>query len=61
MRVWNRYGEPVFTTKDPIEGWNGRKNNVGRDQPPGIYLYEAVLIGPRGETFEYKGYATLLR
>lgn len=61
MRVWNRYGEPVFTTKNPIEGWNGRKNNVGRDQPPGIYLYEAVLIGPRGETFEYKGYATLLR
>jgi gliding motility-associated-like protein len=61
LNVWNRWGEPVFQTNDPFEGWTGRKNNAGRDQPPGIYLYDAVLIGPRGEEFTYQGYVTLVR
>ena len=61
MQVWNRWGEPLFTAVDPLQGWNGRKGNTGQDQPPGIYLYEAVLVGPRGEQFNYKGYITLLR
>lgn len=61
MQVWNRWGEPLFDSADPFQGWNGQKGNVGRDQPPGIYLYEAVLVGPRGEQFNYKGYITLIR
>ena len=61
IQVWNRWGEPLYTTVDPLQGWNGRKGNTGRDQPPGVYLYEAVLVGPRGEQFNYKGYITLIR
>lgn len=61
LRVWNRWGEPVYETTDPIQGWNGRKGNVGREQPPGSYLYEATLIGPRGEPFAYRGSVTLIR
>ncbi|WP_367388785.1 PKD domain-containing protein [Lewinella sp. LCG006] len=61
MKVWNRWGEPLFTTSDPLNGWNGQKNNTGRDQPPGVYMYESVLIGPRGEKFDYKGVITLIR
>lgn len=61
MQVWNRWGEPLFESTDPLLGWNGQKGNTGRNQPPGIYLYEAVLIGPRGEKFDYKGVITLIR
>ena len=61
LQVWNRWGEPLFDTIDPFQGWNGQKGNTGQDQPAGIYLYEAVLIGPRGEKFDYKGYITLIR
>ncbi|MEO0725693.1 MAG: PKD domain-containing protein [Bacteroidota bacterium] len=61
IQVWNRWGEPLYTTVDPLQGWNGRKGNTGQDQPPGVYLYEAVLVGPRGEQFNYKGYITLIR
>lgn len=61
MRVWNRWGEPLFTSSEPLVGWNGQKGNTGQDQPPGVYLYEAVLIGPRGEKFDYKGVITLIR
>jgi gliding motility-associated-like protein len=61
MQVWNRWGEPVFSASDPLLGWNGQKLNTGRDQPSGIYLYEALLVGPRGEPFNYKGFITLIR
>ncbi len=61
LMVWNRWGEPVFASEDPLRGWDGRKNNTGQDQPPGIYLYEAVLTGPRGELNNYRGFVTLIR
>ena len=61
LQIWNRWGEPLFDAADPFQGWNGQKGNTGQDQPAGIYLYEAVLIGPRGEKFDYKGYITLIR
>ena len=61
MRIWNRWGEPMFTSTDPAKAWNGRKNNVGINQPLGVYLYEAYLTGPRGESFKYKGVITLIR
>ncbi|MEM7571851.1 MAG: PKD domain-containing protein [Bacteroidota bacterium] len=57
--VWNRWGQRIFATNDPDEGWDGRFN--GRDSPGGAYLWEAEIIGPRGKSFAYKGTATLIR
>ncbi|PTM10859.1 MAG: hypothetical protein DA408_15065 [Bacteroidetes bacterium] len=61
MQIWNRWGEPVFSSADPFVGWNGRKGNTGRDEFTGIYLYEAMMLGPRGEPLNYKGFVTLIR
>ena len=61
MTIWNRWGELVFEATDPDEGWNGRKNNVGRDSPAGVYVVLVQFNGPRGELFELKGFATLIR
>jgi gliding motility-associated-like protein len=61
MSIWNRWGEMVFETNDPNEGWNGRQKNTGGVSPAGVYVYVVRFRGPRGEDFEYKGYATLVR
>lgn len=61
LTIWNRWGEPLFRTEDPFAGWNGRKNNVGEEAPPGVYLVLVTFTGPRGEPYEIKGQATLVR
>lgn len=59
--IWNRWGEQVFFTRDPQEGWNGRKNNVGAASPIGSYPYLVTFVGPRGEPFKLKGQANLIK
>lgn len=61
LTIWNRWGELVFETTDPDEGWNGRKNNEGRNSPQGVYVVVVTYTGPRGENIELKGFATLIR
>ena len=61
LSIWNRWGEPMFEAEDPFSAWNGRKNNVGKDQPSGVYLVIVKFKNPRGEPVEIKNYATLIR
>lgn len=61
LDIWNRWGELIFETNDPSQGWNGRKRNTGKLSPNGVYIYLASYTGPRGEFVELKGYATLIR
>lgn len=59
--IWNRWGEKVFETDNPETGWNGRKENTGKLVPNGVYVYLVTFTGPRGDPFEYKGFATVVR
>ncbi|MEM1119709.1 MAG: PKD domain-containing protein [Bacteroidota bacterium] len=59
--IWNRWGELIFETTDFTEGWNGRKNNDGRDSPAGVYVYVLSYRTPRGELVQLEGFATLIR
>lgn len=61
LTVFNRWGEEIFSTTDPLEGWNGRKNNTGQPAPNGVYMVLVNFTGPRGERQEYQGSATLIR
>ena len=61
MTIWNRWGEMVFKTNDPQEGWNGRKLNNGKESPNGVYIVLVSYNEPRGDLIELKGYATLIR
>ena len=61
MTIWNRWGEEVFQTNDPHRGWNGKKKNIGRDSPNGVYVYVVTYTGPRKNNFQLKGFATLIR
>jgi gliding motility-associated-like protein len=61
LTVWNRWGELIFSTTNPEDGWNGKKNNIGEYAPDGIYLYEVNLIGPHGEPTIIRDVVTLYR
>jgi gliding motility-associated-like protein len=61
MTIWNRWGEKIYESTDPYAGWNGRKNNVGQVVQQGVYIYLVSFKGPRGEPYQLKGFATLLR
>jgi gliding motility-associated-like protein len=61
LNIWNRWGEVIFQTNNPEEGWNGKKNNEGEESPNGVYVCTVRFNGPRGERYEYKSFATLIR
>ena len=61
MQIWNRWGELIFRTNDPMGYWNGLKHNNGRMAPPGTYVLRIAYIGPRGQKNEFQGFITLIR
>lgn len=61
MTIWNRWGELVYETTDPNDEWNGRAQNTGGMSPSGVYVYLVTFTGPRGEPFEFRGFATLVK
>ena len=60
MTIWNRWGEKVFETNDPNEGWNGQKNNDGQMSPNGVYVVLVNYLTPRIVPVNLKGFATLI-
>ena len=61
MTIWSRWGELVFETNDPGEGWNGRMNNIGEEMPMGVYVCRVRYVTPRNQSVELKEFATLIR
>ena len=61
MTIWNRYGELVFETANPLDGWSGLDQKSGSMSPDGVYVYVVTFTEPRGRPVEYKGFATLIR
>lgn len=37
MNIYNRWGENIFSTSDPTEGWDGTYK--GKEAPAGVYVY----------------------
>jgi gliding motility-associated-like protein len=59
FRVWNRWGELVFTSNEPEIGWNGRYK--GSDSPGGGYLWDVSFTDVGGEDQAFKGGVVLVR
>ncbi len=57
--IWNRWGEEIFTTEDPNQGWDG--NFKGIASPGGGYLWEASILDARNRRQNFKGSVVLLR
>jgi gliding motility-associated-like protein len=58
FRIYNRWGEIVFETKDYSQKWDGKFRHV--DQPAGNYVY-FLLLDCNGKSTVIKGNLTLLR
>ncbi|MBK8280851.1 MAG: PKD domain-containing protein [Saprospiraceae bacterium] len=59
--IYNRWGELIYHTKDPSEGWNGKKANIGPLEPNGVYVCVVKYKNDHGVPKELKGFATLIR
>jgi gliding motility-associated-like protein len=60
FRVFNRYGQIVFETKDWQKKWDGNVN--GQPQPAGTYVWTlSYVLKTTGRQFSLKGTAVLIR
>ena len=59
FRVYNRWGELVFETKEIDKGWNGQFK--GKAQPMGVYVYMIDATTSTGKRFYKQGNITLIR
>ena len=61
LYIYSRWGEVVFYTQDPNQGWNGQLNNSGEALPVGVYTFAIYVRDLNDEFAEKKGYITLIR
>ncbi|MCW3087586.1 MAG: cell surface protein, partial [Sediminibacterium sp.] len=59
FRVYNRWGQLLYTSTETGTGWDGTHNGV--KQPGGAYVYTAEGKDFRGKTIYRKGTAVLIR
>jgi gliding motility-associated-like protein len=59
FRIYNRYGELVFETRESGKGWDGRVK--GQLQAGNAYVYQVKAIDYQGETIFNKGTFVLIR
>lgn len=59
MQIFDRWGQMVFETSEPLEAWRGRIE--GQQAPPGTYVYRIYLEQRQGDPITKKGTVTLVR
>ena len=59
FRVFNRWGQQVFTTNNDRHGWDGKIN--GKEQATGTFVWMVKGLDYLGKVFFQKGTVTLIR
>ena len=60
LQVYNRWGEKVFESTDPVDGWDGVYQGI--EQGMGVYVWQCEYLfagAPKSKTA--KGNVTLMR
>ena len=62
LQVFDRWGNMIFETIDPNEGWNGSRMNVGELLPIGTYVWKIKTrdLTSNAEEHEYTGYISIV-
>lgn len=61
LKIFNRWGQELFTSNDQAKGWNGKTNNNSIDAPQGVYAYTIYYKDFLGEEYELTGQVNLIR
>lgn len=59
FRIYNNWGELIFTSFKQTDGWDGRKD--GKPQPIGVYVWTVKGVTEDNVSHELKGDVSLLR
>lgn len=59
FKIFNRWGEEIFSTNDMNKGWNGQYK--GKPQPMGVYVYMLEAKTSTGKRIYKQGNITLIR
>lgn len=59
LAIFNRYGQEVFHTLNPNQGWDG--SYLGKPCDMGVYFYQLELAKPNGEHYVLNGEIHLIR
>lgn len=59
FRIYNRWGQLVFSSSQPGEGWDGRV--AGQLQEAGTYVWSLSAIDYLGQAYKAGGYFVLIR
>ena len=59
LQIFNRWGNLIFETDNPEQGWDGRYN--GDEVPEGTYYYLIDATGLDEKRYLMKGFVTLVR
>jgi gliding motility-associated-like protein len=57
--LYNRWGEQIFTTKDPKKGWNGMID--GKQQATGVFVWMVEATGTDDKVIKLRGTTMLIR
>ena len=58
LKIYNRWGNIIFTTKNSGEGWDGKESN-GKSAPTGTYIYYLKIKTPDNQIIEERGNITV--
>ncbi len=61
FKIFNRWGEIIFYSKDMNTGWDGTKQVTGEKLPEGAYVYNIKGVKSDGEPVNVNGIVNLLR
>ncbi len=59
FRIYNRWGQLLFETKNALPGWDGKLNGIS--QPTQVVVWMAEGIGVDNKAYMRKGTSTLIR
>jgi len=59
LKIFNRWGQEIFSTREPLKGWDGRSNGI--EQPVGTYVWIAEAIDYKSNPVFKKGVITVIR
>ncbi|MBK8678080.1 MAG: PKD domain-containing protein [Sphingobacteriales bacterium] len=59
LRIYNRWGQLVYQTNDPMSGWDGTFKNEPQEME--VYVYTVQAVVKSGRVINFSGNLTLLR